>query len=247
MTSRPRIAFLFDVDNTLLDNDRFETDLRDWLTETIGPGGADTYWQALENRRGRLGYVDYLGAVQDCRDSETRQGAADPRWFGLGEFLLGYPFAERVYPGVPELLATLGRAGPVWLVSDGDAVMQPHKLRRSGLWDAVSGVRILIHKESQLDAVARACPADHHVLIDDKPRILQAVRRLWQDRVTTILPRQGHYARAFLPGDDSTGNPAGGFTGGDAPDIVIDSIGGLAENARLRNLVAALAPEKEDP
>lgn len=224
------IAFLFDVDNTLLDNDRFEADLRGWLPGAVGPAGATAYWQAFDARRTRLGYVDYLGAVQDCRDADP-----DPRWLSVGELFLTYPFAERLYPAALETLARLAAAGPVWLISDGDAVMQPHKLRRAGLWDAVAGrVRIFIHKETMLAEIARACPAGHHVLIDDKPRILRAVKAVWGDRVTTILPRQGHYAQQPL-------------AQGPAPDLVIDHIGGLAGDPGLGALLARHSPVKEEP
>lgn len=225
---RAPIAFLFDVDNTLLDNDRFEADLHGWLPGVVGPHGAGAYWQAFEARRARQGYVDYLGAVQDCRDASD-----DPGWLSVGEFLLAYPFAERLFPGALALLAGLAAAGPVWLVSDGDAVMQPHKLRRAGLWEAVAGhVRIFVHKETMLDRIAQACPAAHHVLIDDKPRILRAVKAGWGERVTTILPRQGHYAR-------QTPQP------GPAPDLVIDLIGELAGHPGFRDLIARHSPGKE--
>lgn len=222
------IAFLFDVDNTLLDNDRFEAELRAWLPEAVGAHGAEAYWQAFDARHARRDYVDYLGAVQDCRDASD-----DPGWLSVGEFLLAYPFAERLFPGALDLLAGLAAAGPVWLISDGDAVMQPHKLRRAGLWAAVAGrVRIFVHKETMLERIAQACPAAHHVLVDDKPRILRAVKAIWGGRVTTILPRQGHYARQPPPP-------------GPAPDLVIDHIGELAAEPGFRALIARHSPGKE--
>lgn len=220
---RARLVFLLDVDNTLLDNDRFEADLRVWLGGTVGRDGADSYRRAFEARRRGLGYVDYLGALQDCRDG----AGADRRWMLVGEYLLEYPFDERLFPGAIATLAGLAGVGPAWLISDGDAVMQPRKLRRSGLWDAVDGrVCIYVHKELQLDAIARACPADHYVLIDDKPRILEAVKSVWRDRVTTIMPQQGHYARVFR----QTAGAAG-------PDIIIDEIGTLLDDPQLRDLI----------
>lgn len=227
---RTHIACLSDVDNTLLDNDRFEVDLHSWLTDAVGNAGAEAYWRAFEVRRSRLDYVDYLGAVQDCRDGDSD----DPRWFEVGEYLLDYPFAERLFPGALDTLARLAELGPVWLISDGDAVMQPRKLRRAGLWDAVAGrVRIYVHKQRRLENIAHTCPADHYVLIDDKPAILQAVKPVWQDRVTTIMPRQGHYARAYMPGNGAIG-----------PDIIIDHIAGLADHPQLRDLAPG---RKETP
>lgn len=229
---RAPLAFLFDVDNTLFDQDRFAADLRAWLPGTVGAGGAQAYWQAFEARRARLDYVDFLGAVQDCRDRAARAGDDTPHWLDVGDFLLGYAFADRLFAGVPALLAHLA---PVWLITDGDAVMQPHKLRRAGLWGMVGGrVRVFVHKEQHLAQIARSCPADHHVFVDDKPAILRAVKAEWRDRVTTILPRQGHYACA--PDCDLSG-----------VDLVIDRIGALTEDARFIALLARHAARKESP
>lgn len=221
---RAPLAFLCDVDNTLLDNDRFNADLHVWLHGAVDEAGADAYWRALKARNQRLDYVDYLGAVQDCRDACPD----DPRWLKVGEYLLDYPFKERFFPGALSTLTRLAKSGPVWLITDGDAIMQPRKLQQAGLWDAVAGrVLIYAHKERQLDAIARACPAGHYVLIDDKPRILRAVKSVWQDRVTTILPRQGHYAREFTASE-----------GANDPDIVIDHIADLFDDPRLHKLLA---------
>lgn len=233
---RVPLGLLFDVDNTLLDNDRFKADLGDWLPDRVGAAGAHAYWQAFDARRERLGYVDFLGAVQDCRDAAMRAGDDAQHWFEVGDFLLDYPFSDRLFAGVAALLAHMGRVwGPVWLISDGDAVMQPHKLRRAGLWDMVGGrVRIFVHKEKRLTQIACACPADHHVFVDDKPAILHAVKAEWGDRVTTILPRQGHYAQ-------STDADLSGI------DLVIDHIGALGEDARFAALLARHATGKENP
>lgn len=218
-----RTAYLLDVDNTLLDNDQFEQDLRDWLHDRFA-AQSDSYWHALAVRRDRLGYVDYLGAAQDCRDSAPD----DPRWLVVGHYLLGYPFHQRLYPGALDLLAWLSGLGPVWLVSDGDAVMQPHKLHRAGLWQAVAGrVLIFIHKETMLGEISRNCPAGHYVLIDDKPRILLAVKAVWHSRVTTVLPRQGHYARGAAQQAD------GPKRAGPPPDITVDHITDLIDDPRL--------------
>jgi hypothetical protein len=232
MTIAP-ILFLCDVDNTLLDNDRFEDDLRAWLPYVVGTDGAVAFWCAFAARRERLGYSDYLGAAQDAFDAAAR----DPRWLAVGQYLLDYLFADRLYPGALKVLARLGTLGPVWLISDGDGVMQPRKVRRAGLWAAVAGrVQIHIHKETMLSSIARECPAAHHVLIDDKPRILGAVKAAWGDRVTTVMPRHGHYAQQTAA--QITDAP---------PDLVLDHIGDLAQDAGLSRLVAATRREKELP
>lgn len=227
MSRYTRIAFLFDVDNTLLDNDGFEQDLRNWLDREIGPGSADRYWSAFEALRDELDYADFLGAVQRCWESTER----DPRWLRAGDFLLNYPFADRLYPGAIDALHELGRVGTTWLVSDGDGVMQPRKLRRAGLWAAVAGrVRICVHKEKQLSYIQRDCSADHYVMVDDKLRILDAIKRQWRDRVTTVQPLQGHYATDTQVQRDLP-----------AADITVDRIGALADRRLdlLRHLGAA--------
>ncbi|MFP5405066.1 MAG: HAD family hydrolase [Gammaproteobacteria bacterium] len=215
MSEQPRpIAFLFDVDNTLLDNDRFEDDLGAWFDREIGPGSAQRYWAAYEVQRRKMDYADYLGALQHYWDDTGR----DPRWMSAGEYLLEYPFAGRLYPGALDVLAHLATFGPVWLVSDGDAVMQPRKLRHAGLWDAVEGrVLIYIHKEHRLPDIEQRCGADHYVMIDDKLRVLDAMKQQWGKRLTTVLPRQGHYA---LDPAHAAGHPPA--------DITIDRIGALA-------------------
>ncbi len=120
-------------------------------------------------------------------------------------YLVDYPFANRLYPGALDVLEKLRAWGPTVILSDGDVVFQPRKVQRSGIWEAVDGhVLIYIHKEEELDDVARRYPAQHYVLVDDKPRILAAVKEAWGERVTTIFPRQGQYARdakAYRPAD----------------------------------------------
>jgi FMN phosphatase YigB (HAD superfamily) len=185
------IAFLFDVDNTLLDNDYVQKDLRDHLEREFGASSRDRYWSIFEQRRRELGYADYLGALQRYRVALEN----DPRLLLMSSFLVDYPFAERVYPGAFEAIAHVRTWGPAIIVSDGDVVFQPRKVQRSGLWDAVEGrVLIYIHKEQVLDDIERRYPARHYVMIDDKLRILAAMKAVWQDRVTTVFPRQGHYA-----------------------------------------------------
>ncbi|MES2529728.1 MAG: HAD family hydrolase [Pseudomonadota bacterium] len=189
------IAFLIDVDNTLLDNDRVLADLRAHLESQFGRTESDRYWAALESLRGELGYVDYLGALQRYRADSTRRGMNDPRLLLMSSFLIDYPFADRLYPNALAAIKKLQTHGPTVIVSDGDVVFQPRKVQRSGLWDAMEGrVLIYVHKEEMLDAIEQAYPARHYVMVDDKLRILTAMKAGWGDRLTTVFVRQGHYA-----------------------------------------------------
>jgi FMN phosphatase YigB (HAD superfamily) len=185
------IVFLVDCDNTLLDNDRVQGDLREHLAREFGAGSRDRYWAIFEALRAELGYADYLGALQRYRLGDMN----DPRLLLMSSYLVDYPFADRLYEGALPVLAHLRRLGPTVILSDGDVVFQPRKIQRSGLWDAVDGhVLIYIHKEQMLDAVAQRYPARHYVMIDDKLRILAAMKRTWGDRLITVFARQGHYA-----------------------------------------------------
>jgi beta-phosphoglucomutase-like phosphatase (HAD superfamily) len=187
----PRIVFLFDVDNTLLDNDRITADLKQHLARTVGQERQKRYWAIFEERRAALGYVDYLGALQRYRDEYPR----DPHVLTVSHFLINYSFADRLLPGALEVIRHVTQWGIPVILSDGDVVFQPHKIERAGLFDAVAGrVLIYIHKEQELEDVHRRFAADHYVLIDDKIRILTACKAVWGERVTTIFPRQGHYA-----------------------------------------------------
>jgi hypothetical protein len=188
--ARAPVVFLVDVDNTLLDNDRVTADLRRHLDEAVGPAGRAHYWALFEQLRVELGYADYLGALQRYRLEFQR----DLRLFTVSAFLVDYPFANRLYPGSLDVLERFRGWGPTVILSDGDVVFQPRKVERSGLGRAVDGVLIYVHKERELDDVERRYPADHYVLVDDKLRVLTEVKRAWGARVTTVFPRQGHYA-----------------------------------------------------
>jgi FMN phosphatase YigB (HAD superfamily) len=198
------LVFLVDVDNTLLDNDRLIRDLMSHIEHEYGVESRERYSQILEQVRSQLGYVDYLGALQQYR----LEHIDDPRLLQMSSFLVDYPFANRLYPGALDVLEHLGAQGTTVILSDGDVVFQPRKVERSGLWSAVEGrVLIYVHKEHMLHAVESRYPARHYVMIDDKIRILYAVKSFWGDRVTTVLPRQGHYAHdpvamaSFPPAD----------------------------------------------
>jgi FMN phosphatase YigB (HAD superfamily) len=191
MTSPREVVFLFDVDNTLLDNDRVQDDLRNHLEREFGVESRDRYWTIFEELRAELGYADYLGALQRYRLEDL----CDPRLLLMSSFLVDYPFANRLYPGSLDALAHVRSWGATVILSDGDVVFQPRKVQRSGLWEAVKGrVLIYIHKEQMLDDVERRYPARHYVMIDDKLSILAAMKKAWGERVTTVWPRQGHYA-----------------------------------------------------
>jgi FMN phosphatase YigB (HAD superfamily) len=213
MSAPSDILFLFDCDNTLLDNDRVQDDLRAHLTHEFGPQNRDRYWQILESLRAELGYVDYLGALQRYRLGDS----SDTRLLLMSSFLIDYPFASRLYPGAIDAIRHLRTMGLTVILSDGDVVFQPRKIERSGLWEAVEGrVLIYVHKEDMLDAVAERYPARRYVMIDDKLRILTAMKKIWKDRLTTVFPRQGHYA--LDPANVAAYPPA---------DITIERIGDL--------------------
>src|SRR6266550_6792052 len=185
------IVFLFDVDNTLIDNDRVQADLKEHLEQAYGVEARDRYWEILEQLRSELGYVDYLGALERFRVEEMHR----PDVLRMSNWLVDYPFADRLYPGALDALKHVQQWGPAVILSDGDAVFQPRKVERSGLWRAVDDhVLIYIHKENELKYVERLYPANHYVLIDDKLRILSTVKKIWGERVTTVFPKQGHYA-----------------------------------------------------
>jgi FMN phosphatase YigB (HAD superfamily) len=187
----PGLVFLFDVDNTLLDNDRVTADLKRHLEQQVGPERQQRYWDIFEQIRTELGYADYLGALQRYRLENPR----DPSLLTVSRFLINYPFATRLYPDSLDAVEHVKQWGKAVILSDGDVVFQPLKVERSGIYESVDGnVLIYVHKEKELDDVERRFPADHYVLIDDKIRILSEVKKIWGARVTTVFPRQGHYA-----------------------------------------------------
>ena len=186
-----KVVFLFDVDNTLLDNDHVVSDLMHYLEREIGPERQQRYWAYFEQLRTELGYADYLGALQRYRIEYPR----DTRILAVSHYLIDYPFANRLFSNSLDVIEHTRRFGEPVIVSDGDVVFQPLKIRRSGLMDSfVSRVLIYIHKDQELDDIAQHHPADHYVFVDDKVRILAAVKEAWTSRVTTVFPRQGHYA-----------------------------------------------------
>ena len=215
MSVDAEIVFLFDVDNTLLDNDRFQSDLSAHLSAAYGERANARYWMHFEALRGELGYADYLGALERYR----LENPHEPTVLRLADWLLDYPFANLLYPGAVDAVKHVRQWGPAVILSDGDAVFQPRKIARAGLWDAFDGdVLIYVHKETELADVERWRPARHYALIDDKVRILTAVKKQWGEKVTTIFPRQGHYARDPAAISDLS-----------AVDLAIDAIGDLLD------------------
>jgi FMN phosphatase YigB (HAD superfamily) len=226
MTPHP-VVFLIDVDNTLLDNDRIQDDLKEHLQRGYGRVARERYWRILEDLFAELGYRDYLGALQRYRSEHPRQ----VELLAMSSFLIDYPFADRLFPAALEVLKRLADSGPTVILSDGDVVFQPHKVERAGLADAVAGrVLIYIHKEEALDDVERRYPAERYVVIDDKRRILAAVKQFWRERVTTVFARQGSYAH-----DPSIG----GFA---TADCTIDHIANLLDDDLVRSWLTPPTP-----
>jgi FMN phosphatase YigB (HAD superfamily) len=214
MAKHPVVS-LFDVDNTLLDNDRVVHDMMRYLDAEVGHERQQRYWALFEELRKELGYADYLGALQRYRVENPR----DSHLLAVSSFLVNYPFANRLFPNSLDVLDRFREWGPVVILSDGDVVFQPRKIERSGLQEAVdSNILIYVHKELELDDVERRYPAEHYVLVDDKVRILDAVKQSWGARVTTVFPRQGHYAR-----DERE------VAKYRKPDVTVERLGDLAE------------------
>ncbi len=216
-------VFLFDVDNTLLDNDQVTRDLCDHLAAEYGEEVRDRYFAIFEDVRKEVGYADYLGALQRYRLEDMH----DPRVLRLSSWLIDYPFAERLYPGALDVVARCAHGGTAVVFSDGDAVFQPLKVERSGLWEAFAdNVLIYVHKERELENVERLFPARRYVMVDDKVRILTAIKEAWGARVTTVFVRQGHYA---LDAETVASYPA--------PDVVVECIHGLLDADVLARVV----------
>ena len=213
MLSQEAMIFLLDVDNTLLDNDRFTADLGDQVENCFGAAQRARYWEIFAQRRAALGLADYLGSLQ-----EFRAGLDDnPRLLDMSQYLLEYPFASRLFPRALEAIAHLRTLGSPIVLSDGDIVFQPRKIQRSGIWDAVEGrVMIYLHKEKVLDHMQRRFPAKHYVMVDDKANLLAAMKSVLGARMTTVFVRQGHYA---LAAESNSVQPA--------PDLTIERIADL--------------------
>ena len=219
-----RIVFLFDVDNTLLDNDRVTADMRRYLDREVGADRSKRYWEIFEGLRRDLGYADYLGALQRYRMENPRESHV----LACSTFLVNYPFATRLFPDSLDVVDRVRPVGRPVILTDGDVVFQPRKIHGSGLFDAFEGhILIYVHKEFELDDVERRYPADHYVLVDDKVRILAAVKKSWGDRVTTVFPRQGHYA---LDAAEVARHPS--------PDVTVGRIGELM-HLPMESLVGA--------
>lgn len=235
----PRSAvYLLDVDNTLLDNDRVIADLMRHLEQAVGHALQQDYWTHFNRRRAELGYADYLGALQAYRHQHPR----DLNVLQVSSFLINYPFANRLFPNSLDVIDRLKGWGPVAILTDGDVVFQPRKVERSGLFDAVDGqVLIYVHKELEMEDVSRRFPADHYVLIDDKLRLLTAFKAAWGSRVTTVFPRQGHYARD----PDILGRyPPADVTVGHIGDLLEIDLSPAALAARAASAAGA-APEQQ--
>jgi FMN phosphatase YigB (HAD superfamily) len=210
------VIFLLDVDNTLLDNDRFGADLGDHLETSFGAAERARYWEIFERRREALEFADYLGSLQDFRTGLD----GNPQLLRLSEFVLEYPFANRLFPGALEAIAHLRTFGLPVVLSDGDIIFQPRKIQRSGIWAAVDGrVLIYVHKQKELRSLQDRYPANHYVMVDDKASLLAAMKTAMGDRLTTVFVRQGHYA---LAAESKSAIPS--------PDLTIERIGDLLDH-----------------
>jgi len=210
------VIFLLDVDNTLLDNDRFGADLGDHLESSFGAAERARYWEIFERRREALEFADYLGSLQDFRTGLD----GNPQLLRLSEFVLEYPFANRLFPGALEAIAHLRTFGLPVVLSDGDIIFQPRKIQRSGIWAAVDGrVLIYVHKQKELRSLQDRYPANHYVMVDDKASLLAAMKTAMGDRLTTVFVRQGHYA---LAAESKSAIPS--------PDLTIERIGDLLDH-----------------
>ena len=231
MVQDQSVVFLFDVDNTLLDNDRAQSDYRGYIERECGREAADHYWAIYTELWRELGYADYLGALQRYRLEHRR----DPRLLLVSSYLLDYPFADRLYPQALRVLEHFGNMGLTVILSDGDVIFQPRKIERSGIRRAVEDrVLVCIHKELELDDVERFYPAPHYVLFDDKVRILRTVKEVWGPRVTTVFVKQGSYA-----------NDVSITAGGDPADVTVNIIGSLLQVDPLTFLASGTARTTE--
>ena len=220
--AKHRVVSLFDVDNTLLDNDRIVADMMRYLEKEVGHERQQRYWAIFEELRSEVGYADYLGALQRYRVENPR----DSHLLAVSSFLVNYPFANRLFPNSLDVIERFRQWGPVVILSDGDVVFQPRKIERSGLQEATEGnILIYVHKELELDDVEQRYPAERYLLVDDKVRILTAVKQAWGSRVTTVFPRQGHYAHdakevAKYPTPDVTVERVGDLAGHELPALI---------------------------
>ena len=243
MTTQQDVVFLLDVDNTLLDNDQIVADLQCHLERRIGLASASRYWTIFEALRGERGYADYLGALQRYRIDAERRRCDDPELLRMSTFLIDYPFLDRLYPRALDAVERLNAFGPTVILSDGDVVFQPRKVQQSGLWDAVGGrVLIYAHKEQMLDAVQHHFPARHYVMVDDKLRILAAMKRVLRERLTTVFPRQGHYA---LDPANVAAYPAAQFVLERIGELVDCDIQALLGSARVNGKASTAQPRQK--
>jgi phosphoglycolate phosphatase-like HAD superfamily hydrolase len=218
-----RVTFLFDVDNTLIDNDRAKKDLSARIAELLGVTGEQRFWELYEEVRRDRGLVNIpllLARFRDELDADPSLDAAERRRlrFALADLVMGFPYGEYLYPGALSAVRKARSLGQVAVLSEGDATFQPHKIWRTGLDPEVDGnVLVFDRKLDHLDEMTAAFPADHYVLVEDKPEILTVVKRILGPRVTTVLVRQGKYGQAPL-------------LEGERSDLVFDSIGALASS-----------------
>jgi hypothetical protein len=197
MVRPPRLTFFLDVDNTLLDNDAAKREMDHRMDLLIGEEGSNRFWEIYEEIRTEQTVVDIPRTLArlsaEGEDPEIR--------FLLADLFMRFPFANYVYPASSATIAYLRTLGTVAILSDGDAIYQTAKIFRSGLSAAVDGyAHVYAHKEEHLDELMGAFPADHYVLVDDKPGVIERVSARLTAPLTTIFVRQGRYADTAGPG-----------------------------------------------
>ncbi len=198
----PSLAFLIDVDNTLLDNDRAKADEAEHLRGLLGEAAASRFWEFYEDVRREEGVVDYPQTLARFKQAFVDQFPPETL-FQLSHYFLTFPFHSYLYPGALETLAYLGMLGTTAITSDGDATFQGLKIARSGISAAVDGrVALYLHKQEHVDEITTLFPAEHYVMIEDKPSLLSILKAKMANGLTTVLVRQGKYAHAAPAPDD---------------------------------------------
>ena len=196
----PTLTFWLDVDNTLIANDDVKSDLDAHLQVELGPTLTARYWDIYEQARHESGVVNIPLALSRLREQTPLSAMDEQTYLHVHSLFDNYPFFNALYPHVLETLQYLCTLGLTVIVSDGDPFFQPEKIFRSDLAEIVEGrVLIYIHKQEHLDEIMKKYPADHYVMIDDKPQILADGKSMLGNLLTTVFVKQGKYAAGEKP------------------------------------------------
>jgi FMN phosphatase YigB (HAD superfamily) len=192
----PTLVFLLDVDNTLINNDQVKEDFNAHLEVELGPKLTERFWDIYEQARKERGVVDIPLSLQRLREATPLSELDEQTFHHVQSIFDNYPFFNALYPHTLETLQHLRTMGLTVIVSDGDQLFQPEKIFRSDLAETVEGrVLIYTHKQQHLEEILQKYPADHYVMIDDKPDILVDSKAIMGKRLTTVFVKQGHYAK----------------------------------------------------